>query len=507
MRTSFPANYECQQPPIQDVTFDLHPRHELTPILVALQHVYQDTQLCAQILQLIQDDVNGTSNPARGRLGLSYWEIAVLAAVRLGCNLDYDALQDLATNHRKLRLVMGVGAEPAADEQPCRYNWKRIQENVILLRPETIQKLNEAIVGAGHALEPSGPEHVRSDTFVVETNIHYPTDSSLLADGLRKVLDCAGQLQTELGTELPLPGWRELPGWYQRIKQARRRVDRACRSKKASAAKQQRKAYRALYSLTERLLAQGRDLHQRVQTYLAAKPAALTARVQSVCKELDEYLTKTAKVKGYSQRRVLHGEKIAVEEKIFSMFETHTQLVNHGKQPHPIQFGHPVLVCEDSLGFIINYRVVKQQEDEAEVGMDEMKVIKQRLRQRRQRKMRTASFDRGFHSPEHHQRLQQIVPTPCIAQRGQAEMVSAAVSGSAAYQEARRMHSGVESAIGALQAGNGLKRCRDRSEVGFARYVGLAILGRNLQVLGKLLLARQDEACLAARSQRKAWVA
>jgi len=72
-----------------------------------------------------------------------------------------------------------------------------------------------------------------------------------------------------------------------------------------------------------------------------------------------------------------------------------------------------------------------------------------------------------------------------------------------AFRKARQRHSGVESAIGALQVGNGLKRCRDRSEPGYERYVALGILGRNLQTLGKLLLARDQADCQAAKSKRK----
>lgn len=72
-----------------------------------------------------------------------------------------------------------------------------------------------------------------------------------------------------------------------------------------------------------------------------------------------------------------------------------------------------------------------------------------------------------------------------------------------AFRKARQNHPGVESAIGALQAGNGLKRCRDKSKRGFERYVALGILGRNLQTLGKLLLAQDATDCQAAKSKRK----
>ena len=71
------------------------------------------------------------------------------------------------------------------------------------------------------------------------------------------------------------------------------------------------------------------------------------------------------------------------------------------------------------------------------------------------------------------------------------------------FRQVRQHHPGIESAIGALQSGNGLKRSRDRSEVGFERYLGLAILGRNIHVLGKLLIARRKADAVAAFSKRK----
>ncbi len=71
------------------------------------------------------------------------------------------------------------------------------------------------------------------------------------------------------------------------------------------------------------------------------------------------------------------------------------------------------------------------------------------------------------------------------------------------FRQARQSHPGVESAIAALQAGNGQERCRDKSKLGYERYVGLGILGRNLQVLGKLLLAQDDAECESAESRRK----
>ncbi len=115
----------------------------------------------------------------------------------------------------------------------------------------------------------------------------------------------------------------------------------------------------------------------------------------------------------------------------------------------------------------------------------------------------SASFDRGFHTPENQEALAEIVRTPCIVSKGQEKGRQQHEEGTVAFRKARQHHPGVESAIGALQTGNGLKRCRDRGERGYERYVGLGILGRNLQTLGKLLIAREQADCQAAKSKRK----
>ena len=118
-------------------------------------------------------------------------------------------------------------------------------------------------------------------------------------------------------------------------------------------------------------------------------------------------------------------------------------------------------------------------------------------------RIKSASFDRAFHTPENQEALAKIVRTPCIASKGQKKGRQQQKEGTVAFRKARQHHPGVESAIGALQAGNGQKRCRDRSKRGYDRYVALGILGRNLQTLGKLLLAQDKANCQAAKSKRK----
>ena len=211
------------------------------------------------------------------------------------------------------------------------------------------------------------------------------------------------------------------------------------------------------------------------------------------------YVSLTAKVCDNARRRVLEGESLANTEKIFSIFEPHTELIKRGKQPVPIQYGHNVLVIEDRLGFVVAYRVV----DAGVLDQDVVVPVMRQLQERFRGKIHSASFDRAFHTPENQRELATIVRTPCIPCKGPEKGRQQEKEATVAFRKARQNHPGVESAIGALQSGNGQKRCRDRSKQGYERYVALGILGRNLQTLGKLLLARDAADCQAAKTKRK----
>jgi hypothetical protein len=181
MRQAFNLQPDLDTIPIALVELNLNCRHEMVPILRALQHLYEQPGLLQPILDAIGKDVTGKASARHGRPGMCYWEILVLAAVRQGCNCDYDELQNLAENHRTLRQIMGIDGING----PLHLEWRKIEDNITKLTPETLYRINQAIVGEGHRLVPDAPESGRIDSFVVETTSHYPTDSSLLGDGLR----------------------------------------------------------------------------------------------------------------------------------------------------------------------------------------------------------------------------------------------------------------------------------------------------------------------------------
>jgi hypothetical protein len=489
-----PERLDC--PPITAVPLNLDCRDEIIPILRALQHVYGDALARRELLTLIGKDVNATSSRKHGRRGLSYWEIAVVAAIRLGCNLDYDKLQDLAENHRRLQQIMGMGDWEVEDVD---FDAQRLEDNVVKLRPETLKKLNDLIVRAGHQLEPKAIEAVRGDTFVVETNIHYPTESTVIGDGLRTILPLAAQLATHHG----LDEWRQHQHLGKKVRQLVRRIGRAARSKGQGTARVQ-PGYRELLTLAADVLGRARRL-LHVLGVAVDQPGRTLAELRNTTApavpgpRLAHYVALTEVVCDNARRRVLDGETVANPEKVFSVFEPHTELLIRGKQPQDIQFGHSTLVIEDAVGFVVHYQVV----GDGVLDQDMVVPVMRKVQKQFGGKIKSASFDRAFHTPENQQKLAAIVGTPCIAAKGAEQGRQQQEQGSVAFRQARQRHPGVESAIGALQAGNGLKRCRDRSKRGYERYVGLGILGRNLHTLGKLLLARDQADCRAAKSKRQ----
>ena len=483
--------------PISEVKLNLECRDEMIPILRALQHVYSDAELRRELLSLVGKDVNGDTSRKHGRCGMNYWEITVLAAARLGCNLDYDKLQDLAENHRSLRQIMGIGSW---QDDEVDFDFRRIEDNLIKLRPETLQKINALIVKAGHGLEPKAIESVRGDTFVVETNIHYPTESSVIGDGLRKIAKLAAELANENGMD----GWRQAKHLLKKAKSLVRAIGRASRAKGQGADRLQ-PGYKKLLALAEDLLRRARRLLKKLRfqpdpsAFTLDKVKNGTAPLTTPKAELLGFIILTEKVCDNARRRVLKGETLANEEKIHSIFEPHTELIKRGKQPNPIEFGHKVLVIEDAAGFVVDHRVVEN----GVLDQDLVVPVMKKLQKRFAGKIKSASFDRGFHTQQNQEDLAEIVKTPCIAAKGAEQGRQQQQEGTVAFRKARQNHPGVESVIGALQKGNGLKRSRDRSKKGYERYVALGILGRNLQTLGKLLLAKDKADCKAAQSKRK----
>ena len=370
------------------------------------------------------------------------------------------------------------------------FHHKTLRNTFCLLKPDTIDGISHAIVQEGHSLEPSAIEKVRADSFVMETSIHYPTESSLLLDGLRKIIKMCVLLADQHG----VTGWRQHAHLLTRLKKLDRKISRIASKKGPNYRERIKPFYRELLQKVLLVTQRARELcHVTGESEPCSDDVFGPSTLQA-------FIVRTERVADTARRRVINGESVPNSDKLFSMFEPHTQLYKRGKAGEPIQFGRQVLVFEDAMGFHIHCSLMNRDEGDQDVAVRETKSLQAKFANG----VKRLSFDRGFHSPQNQLELSGLVDHLCLPKPGVKQSAVQLSEADEDFLSALQHHPGVESAIGALQCGNGLKRCRDRSEIGFERYLRLAILGRNLHTLGRLLIAKEKADAAAGQSRRKA---
>ena len=462
---------------IEYIKFDLRSRDEIPKLLMGIQSIYCTPEDRDEVFEVLMDLVPEGVDPRNGRKGMDLWRIFVLGALRLGCNWDYDKLHDIANNHRTLRMVLGHGTM----DWDYRYALQTLKDNVSLFTPEVLDKINQIIVKHGHEiLGKKSEEEIRAscDSFVVETDVHYPTDINLLLDAMRSIIILIMALCDNLG----LKGWRKGIDSLKKVKKAFRRAQRL----KLSTSKDSKKKAKR-----EQLVINAHLLYLELAKVLIKKArqtfTSITASNFCVKVKIDEIL----KYIGHAERqidqiyrRVVEGETIAHHEKVFSIFEEHTEWVSKGKAGVPVELGVKVCVVKDHFGFILHHRVMQNETDD-QVAVPIIIDTKVRFPE-----LTSCSFDKGFHSPYNQEKLAEILDRVVLPRKGNLSEKAREIENSEEFKEARRKHSAVESSINALE-NHGLDRCPDHGIEGFRRYVGLAVVARNLQIIGHVLQQKE----------------
>jgi len=467
--------------PIADIEFDVFCRHEIVPILMALQHLYVNRRdLVFEIVELIAKEIAENKDKKRGCKGLTYWEIFVLAALRLGCNTNFDQLSDLATNHQKIRQMMGLGK----DDQK-RFPKSTVNDNLISLSVITLKAISDLVVDEGHRFHPTAVEKVRGDSYVLQKNIHYPTDANLIVDGIRKVVRTSHAIAHLYDDTV----WRQHKYLCDKAKQIKRDIEKLSRSRKVDKDEKIKALYKELIDFSQSMINRSLETINQFDTSKETFDFFILKRGEQLVEECKYYIFLTEYMGELARRRIIDGEKIPHNAKIFSLFEPDTELINRGKKPNPIEFGHRVLILQDSAGFIIYAGVMGRGITDEKIIVDVMQNLQKRFNNR----IQSASFDKGFWTPNNLKELSEIIPLPVLPKKGKRSKNDAEREGAKEFGKARKWHSGIESAIHALGAGNGLIVCRDKGPVGFRRYLAYGVLGRNLHTLGMILLEKERE--------------
>ena len=294
------------------------------------------------------------------------------------------------------------------------------------------------------------------------------------ASSSRSLLGCARRLGSAQ--------WRQSAYQLRQFKKLYRQVQRLKHStskdpdKRAAKQEDVREAHRAYLEQAEALLVRVRET--RVHLVVSKLPAVLF-------EEIDLYLSDAERQIDQIRRRVLLGQTIPHAEKVFSIFQRHTEWISKGKAGVPVELGLRVAVVEDQHRFIITHQVMEKTTD------DQVAVALIEAAQACCTNISSASFDKGFHSPANQEALAAMIPQVVLPKKGKLSQVQREREHDPEFVHLRHQHSAVESAINALEV-HGLDRCLDHGTTGFKRYVALAVVARNIQRLGAIL--RQQEA-------------
>jgi hypothetical protein len=482
MRKVIDPQLQFGEQDISAIHLDPKSRDDIPQILRGLQYIYITPELRERVFAILQEvipeGVDGQADPDTGRPGMAQWKILVLGVLRLGLNADHDRLQELANQHNTIRQMLGHSDWADATY----YELQTLKDNLRLFTPDILDRINQEVVHAGHQALKKSPEdgvEARADSFVVKTNVHYPTDINLLLDAIRKTIEtCADLCEANDLTE-----WRQSAYQVRQFKKSYRRVQQLKRSTAKDEAKRQARqeeikaAHRDYLAQAKDHLRRARDTRLRLEIGCGVPSIWLA--------ELDAYIAHAERQIDQIRRRVLLGERIPHAEKLFSLFEPHTEWINKGKAGVPVELGLRVAVVEDSARFILHHQVMEKTTDE-QIAVSLVADTRARFPA-----LRAISMDKGFHSPRNQTELKGLLERVVLPKKGKRSEAEKARESDPEFIRLRHQHSAVESAINALEA-HGLDRCPDHGIDGFKRYVALAVVARNIQRLGAIL-RRQDE--------------
>jgi len=456
---------------ISTIKPDFKSRDEIDKAVIGLQYIYTTPEIRQEVFTVLDKLIPKKISKKTGRPGMDLWKIFVLGVIRQVCNCDYDKLQNTANNHIMIRQLLGQVKDPFWSGGDY-YELQTIKDNVSLLTPDILEEINDIVVRAGHKLlggKKKEELHTSVDSFVVKTDVHFPSDISLLYDSVRKSISLTKDIRISFNKQ----GWRQSGHNIKMLKRAMRKVQKAKRYSKSNSEEKIKLSHIEYISLASQLLDKVKQSLSEISSELGFSPMdALKVMV------IESYVKYGERHIELIERRVIHGETIPNGDKIFSIFEPHTRWISKGKAGVPVEFGLPVSIIKDQHGYILDYEVMESTSD-VDVAIPLSSRAKSKYPS-----IRSCSFDKGYWSPSNRKALGELVALPVMPKKGRNNKMEESEANSKEFVELRRKHSAVESSINALDH-CGLDKCYDHGLNGFKRCVGLSILARNIQTLGK----------------------
>jgi IS5 family transposase len=344
------------------------------------------------------------------------------------------------------------------------------------IRNDTWKAVNRRL--AEHAVQSEliDGDKLRLDTTAVETNIHYPTDSTLLRDVYR-TLDRLIRQAREIDPQAV--GTRRLQA--KRAKRLQHKITRRA-AKKGRSAQQLKPLYIQLIGMVEDLFVWARSVGQGLAECERFESVLEAAKAAAIVQEIDHYIGLGQRVVDQARRRVLEGERVPNEEKLFSIFESHTELLKRGKAGKDIEFGHMIQVQQVGGKFITDYDVFDKKPVEHQLVNRALESHKKLFGQY----PGTLAADKGYYeSMPALERLENKVDMVSIGKKGRRTSEETEREHDLLFRLAQRFRAGVEGTISFLKRSLRLARCFNKGWEHFVSTVGQTIFAHNLLVLAR----------------------
>ena len=349
-----------------------------------------------------------------------------------------------------------------------------------LLQPETMHRLLDRVTELTRSLKVTRGRKLRIDSTVVETTIHHPSDSGLLADGVRvlsRLVRRAGDVLARGSEALFRDRTRSAKRLMRRIHASAAVVGRGA----ATAAAERVNLYRRLLEVTRASLRQAEAVQQLLK-------AGAGDTVQRVRAQVEHIVPLVQQVCAQARRRVLEGAAVSATDKLVSLFEPHTAVIRRGKLPTPTEFGAKLLLDEVDGGLVSRYAILAGNPPDAPqlpVSLDHHQV-------QFGHPPHVAAADRAFSTTDNeHYAAQAGVPCVAIPKPGKCSAQRRAWEQRPAFRRAARFRAGIEGRISVLKRAFGLRRCRYHGQAGMERWVGLGILAHNLRQISQSIVAQR----------------
>jgi transposase, IS5 family len=429
-----------------------------------------------ELVTLVERDLNrGLKRAKSGRPGLAAEQTLRAFILWRIKDWPYRELRERIADGLTLRVFTRFGSRKVPKYQAFHRSFSR-------LRPETVEKLNEAVVRGAITLKIEDGSKLRVDTTVVETDVHYPTDSTLLYDGIRTV----SRLVLE-HLEAELPGVaKDFPDRRRRARRRMQEISRM-RDRRGKNDRAFRRKYGDLLEVAREVVGKASTVVDKARG-MSMKSLLQGALVDALRHQILHYVTLTEQVIDQAHRRVFGAEVVAADQKLYSIFEPHTDLIKRGKARKPVEFGHKVFLAESRKGFITDYRVLEGNPPDS----DQLEPSLDRHGKLFDHGPKLYAADRGFDHPTAPALAEKAGVTElCIPQRGgRLSAQKVAKQHSRRFKAGQRYRAGIEGTISVLLRGRGMRRCLLEGRLRFELFVGASVLAANLLRLATLLERR-----------------